>query len=140
MTSGRISRGIGGLLGAALVGLSYAPAASADPEDGGWVMDGPNVNPDTWVLNGYMTQAEYNFIKRLRDQGVKTPLPTGATMQLGHLICRNIERGVPLEDGTARYFPTATAPQIVAAAQSEMCPWTLGTPPVSESPAPSGRV
>lgn len=139
MSRTRLSRCATVLLGVITVGLSFASVTPADPDDGGWVLDGPNVNPDTWVYNGYMTQMEYNFIKRLRADGVKTPLDTGAIMQVGHLICRNMDRGVPIDNAQVRYFPTATTPQIIAAALDEMCPWNRGKPLVTTQPTPSGR-
>ena len=104
-----------GCVVAAAVGiacLSWAAPAQAD-ENG-------------WVFNGYLTAEDYNYLAKLRESGVRIPLPPGALLQDGHLICDNLRRGVrPDDKEKARYFPKAGMPQMIATAQAELCPDTL---------------
>lgn len=101
---------------ATTVAIAGLPLAAPAPADN-----------DGWVLNGYLARQDYNYLAKLRDEGAKVPLPTGALVQSGHLICNNLRRGVSPDDvQSARYFPSVGLPQMIAAAQSELCPDTLG--------------
>lgn len=106
---------------AAAVGATWlAPAAAAHADD------------DGWVVNGSVADDDANFLAMLRRNGVVIPLPTGALIQDGHIICSHLRRGVAPEEEAARYFPTVGMPQLIAAAQSEICPDTLRAAPPSE--------
>lgn len=80
---------------------------------------------DGWVRNGYMTEREYNYLTELRDHGIATPSTPGALIQGGYLICLQLRRGVSPGEHSERYFPRGTLPQMVAAAQSQLCPDTI---------------
>lgn len=84
-----------------------------------------HADEDGWVRNGYMTDREYDYLMALRNQGFTTPATAGAMIQGGHLICQQLRRGVSPGEHTERYFPKGTKPQMVAAAQSQLCPDTL---------------
>jgi hypothetical protein len=100
---------------AAAIGIACLPLAAPAHADN-----------DGWVHNGYMTNDEYNYLAKLRESGVRIPLPTGALVQDGHLICENLRRGVrPDDPEKARYYPPVGMPQMIATAQSELCPDTL---------------
>ncbi len=102
--------GVAGLTAIAAC-LAVAPAARADD--------------DHWVLNGYMTQEDYNYLAAVRATGVSIPLPTGAIIQDGHIICTHLHRGVAPLENAERYFPTVGVAEMIAAAQAELCPDTL---------------
>lgn len=94
--------------------LSLSTQAWADDHEG-------------WVRNGYLTREDANYLANLRGSGVRVPMPSGAVVQVGHLICQNLHRGVrPDDPAMDRYFPTVGMPQLIAAAQAELCPDTLG--------------
>jgi hypothetical protein len=99
---------------AAAVGATWLPlAAPAQADD------------DGWVVNGNVADDDANFLAKLRREGVVIPLPTGALIQDGHLICSHLRRGVEPGEEATRYFPTVGMPQLIMAAQAELCPDTL---------------
>lgn len=108
-------------------GARRAAVFAANVAIAGFVLAAPaSADNDGWVLNGYLAKDDYNFLVKLRDAGVHVPLPTGALVQSGHAVCNNLRRGVkPDDQQAARYIPTAALPQIIAAAQTELCPDTL---------------
>lgn len=67
-----------------------------------------------------------SYLAKLREDGISRPLPDGALVQDGHLICTNLRRGVGPTEGAERYFPTVGMPQMISVAQSELCPDTIG--------------
>lgn len=67
-----------------------------------------------------------SYLAKLRAADVVIPLTSGALVQRGHMICTFLHRGVRPEDAPSRYWPSVGMPQMMAAAQSELCPDTLG--------------
>lgn len=71
-------------------------------------------------------QADDNsYLTKLRGTGVVIPLPAGSLVHSGQMVCDHLHRGLRPENETSRYFPSVGMPQIIAAAQSELCPDTL---------------
>lgn len=68
---------------------------------------------------------DHSYLAKLRGEGVVVPLPTGALVHSGQMICDYLHRGLRPEDETSRYFPSVGMPQVLVAAQTELCPDTL---------------
>ncbi|MGV0837851.1 DUF732 domain-containing protein [Mycolicibacterium thermoresistibile] len=68
---------------------------------------------------------EQSYLNKLRQTGVVIPLPEGSLVQSGHMVCSVLHRGLRPEDQELRYFPEVGMPEIISAAQSELCPDTL---------------
>ncbi|MGV0734273.1 DUF732 domain-containing protein [Mycolicibacter sinensis] len=102
------------ILVAAVMSAQLSPALSARADDQGW------------VFNGYLTAEEANYLARLRQERVFIPLPAGAVVHDGQMICDSLHRGLSPEDTAYRYLPSSHLPQVIAAAQAELCPDTLG--------------
>lgn len=66
-----------------------------------------------------------SYLAKLRAEGVVVPLPAGALVHSGHMVCDYLHRGLRPEDETSRYFPAVGMPQVLVAAQTELCPDTL---------------
>ncbi|MGE2726592.1 DUF732 domain-containing protein [Mycolicibacterium pulveris] len=66
-----------------------------------------------------------SYLDKLRATGVVIPLPAGSLVQRGHVVCDFLHRGLRPENEESRYFPTVGMPQLIQAAQSELCPDTL---------------
>jgi hypothetical protein len=97
-----------------LVTAQLSPTAPARADDQGW------------VFNGYLTAEESNFLARLREERVSIPLPAGEVVHDGQMICDSLHRGLGPEDTAYRYLPVSHLAQVIAAAQAELCPDTLG--------------
>lgn len=67
-----------------------------------------------------------SYLTKLRSEGVVVPLPAGALIHSGHMVCDYLHRGLRPEEETSRYFPSVGMPQVLVAAQTELCPDTLG--------------
>lgn len=81
----------------------------------------------TWLPLAASARADDNsYLVKLRGEGVVVPLPAGAVVHSGHMICDYLHRGLRPEEEVSRYFPSVGMPQLIAAAQSELCPDTLG--------------
>lgn len=79
-----------------------------------------------WLPLAAPAQADdKSYLAKLRAEGVVVPLPTGALVHSGHMVCSYLHRGLRPEDETSRYFPSVGMPQVLAAAQTELCPDTL---------------
>jgi hypothetical protein len=66
-----------------------------------------------------------SYLAKLRAEGVVVPLPAGALVHSGYMVCDYLHRGLRPEQETSRYFPSVEMPQVLIAAQTELCPDTL---------------
>ncbi|OBF16521.1 DUF732 domain-containing protein [Mycobacterium sp. ACS4331] len=66
-----------------------------------------------------------SYLTKLRRSGVVIPLPEGSLLHSGQMVCSVLHRGLRPEHQQSRYFPAVGMPEIIAAAQTELCPDTL---------------
>lgn len=79
-----------------------------------------------WLAPVAPAHADDNsYLRKLRKTGIVIPLPAGSLVHSGHMVCDFLHRGLRPENETSRYFPSVGMPQVIAAAQSELCPDTL---------------
>lgn len=97
----RYARWWGGVVVAAMVWIAWLPLAAPARAD------------------------DNSYLAKLRTEGVVVPLPAGALVHSGHMVCDYLHRGLRPEDEPSRYFPATGMPQVIGAAQSELCPDTL---------------
>lgn len=81
----------------------------------------------TWLTQVAQARADENsYLTKLRGSGAVIPLPAGSLVHSGQMVCDYLHRGLQPEHETSRYFPSVGMPQVIDAAQSELCADTLG--------------